>query len=243
MENVSLFAAFAAGIISFISPCVLPLIPMYISFISGMSLDEMKSTVNRKQILKRVTASSVLFVLGFSVVFVALGASVTFLGKLMLARLSILSKVAGVLIVIFGLHTTGLLKLRFLNYERRFHPGSKPAGLLGPFLIGLAFAFGWTPCVGPVLATILVYSGSQDTVWQGIIFLSMYSLGLGIPFILTGLSINAFLSYTKRIQKHYKVIEISIGVFLVIMGILLITGHIAVLAGYVAGWFPWLVKG
>lgn len=232
-----------AGIVSFISPCVLPLIPMYLSFISGLSLDEMRSSTERKKVIRRVTISSLLFILGFSVVFIGLGASATVLGKFLLARLSVLSKIAGVVIIIFGLHIAGVFKIRFLNYEKRFHHSSRPAGSFAPFLIGLAFAFGWTPCIGPVLGTILVYSGSQETVWQGLLLLSMYSLGLAIPFLLTGMSINIFLSVMKRIQRYYKAIEIFTGACLVIMGILLITGSFTILGGYVAQWFPWLSKG
>jgi cytochrome c-type biogenesis protein len=243
MEGVSLFAAFAAGIISFISPCVLPLIPMYISFISGLSLDEMRSKTDRKKILKRVTISSLLFILGFSIIFIALGASATFVGKSLLARLSVLSKIAGVVIIIFGLHIAGVFRIRFLNYERRFHFNSRPVGFLSPFLVGLAFAFGWTPCIGPVLGTILVYSSSQETVRQGVLLLSMYSLGLGIPFLLTGISINAFMGFLRRIQSHYRAIEIFVGALLVIMGILLITGSFTVLTSYMARWFPQLSRG
>jgi len=243
MEGVSLFAAFAAGIISFISPCVLPLIPMYISFVSGLSLDEMRSRTDRREILKRVTISSLLFILGFSIIFIGLGASATFLGKFLLARLSVLSKIAGVVIIILGLHIAGAFRIGFLNYEKRVHFSSRPAGFLGPFLIGLAFAFGWTPCIGPVLGAILVYSSSQETVGQGILLLSMYSLGLGIPFLLTGISVNAFLSLLKKIQRYYRAIEILTGAFLVIMGIFLITGSFAVLSSYMVKWFPWLAKG
>jgi cytochrome c-type biogenesis protein len=243
MEGVSLFAAFAAGIISFISPCILPLIPMYISFISGLSLEEIRTGTDRKQVLTRVTISSILFVLGFSIIFISLGASATFVGRFMLSRLAMLSKIAGVVIIIMGLHIAGVFRIGFLNYEKRFHLSSRPAGFLGPFLVGLAFALGWTPCIGPVLGTILAYSGSQEKVWQGILLLSMYSLGLGIPFLLTGISINAFLSLLKKIQRYYRGIEIFVGVCLVFMGVLFITGSFNILGGYMIRWFPWLAKG
>jgi len=243
MGNVSLFAAFIAGLVSFISPCVLPLIPMYISFISGLSLEEMRSSTDRKKVMKRVTISSLLFILGFSVIFIGLGASATFLGGFLLDKLSILSRIAGAVIIIFGLHIAGVFRFGFLNREKRLHFGSRPAGILGPFLVGLAFAFGWTPCIGPVLGAILIYSGSQETIWHGIILLSMYSLGLGLPFFLTGLSINAFLGFMKRIQKYYKAIEIAIGVCLVIMGVLFVTGYFSIIASYLISWFPWLARG
>jgi len=242
LESISFLTAFIAGIASFISPCVLPLIPMYISFISGLSLDELQNTGDKKRVLKRVIFSSLLFILGFSVIFIGLGASATVLGKFLLSKLSLLSKIAGIVIIIFGLHIAGAFKLNFLNYEKRFHVGQKPSGLLGPFLIGLAFAFGWTPCVGPVLAPILALSAKQETVKQGIILLSMYSLGLAIPFLLTGISINAFLSFTKRIQKHYRIIEIVIGICLIIMGVLFVTGSFSIIAGFMVRWFPWLAN-
>jgi cytochrome c-type biogenesis protein len=216
---------------------------MYISFISGLSLEEMKSRIDRKRILKRVTIGSLLFVLGFSIVFIGLGATATFVGKFLEAKLSLLSKIAGVVIIILGLHIAGLFRIGFLNYEKRFHFSSRPRGFLSPFLVGLAFAFGWTPCIGPILGAILIYSSSQETVWQGIWLLSVYSLGLGIPFLLTGISVNAFLSFLKRIQRYYKAIEIFVGACLVIMGILLITGSFTILNSYLVRWFPWLPQG
>ena len=241
--NISLLAAFIAGIISFISPCVLPLIPMYISFISGLSLEEMKNGIGNKRILRRVAIGSLLFILGFSIVFIVMGASATFLGRFLLAKLSILRKISGFIIIIFGLHITGVFRLGFLNYEKRFHFRHRPARFLGPFLVGLAFAFGWTPCIGPVLSAILIYSGSQETVWQGISLLSMYSLGLGVPFFLAGIGANTFLSFLKKIRKYYRVVEIVTGIFLMIMGVLLIMDFLTVLNDYLVKWFPWLIRG
>ncbi len=241
--SISLFAAFIAGIISFISPCVLPLIPMYISFISGLSLEEMKNGIGNKRILRRVTISSLLFILGFSIVFILMGASVTFLGGFLLAKLSMLRRISGFIIIVFGLHITGVFRLGFLNYEKRFHFRHRPARFFGPFLVGLAFAFGWTPCIGPVLSAILIYSGSQETVWQGISLLSMYSLGLGVPFFLAGIGTNTFLSFLKRIQKYHRVIEIATGVLLMIMGVLIIVDFLTVLNDYLVRWFPWLLRG
>lgn len=241
--EISLFAAFFAGLISFVSPCILPLIPMYLSFISGTSLDEMKSNINRKQMLKKVTISSLLFVLGFSFVFIALGASATFFGKFLLSKLSLFSKIAGVVIIILGLHIAGVFNLRFLNYQKRFNFNNKTLGFMGPFVAGLAFAFGWTPCFGPVLGTILLYSSSQDTLEQGILLLSIYSLGLAIPFLLTGVGINTFLSFLQRAKKYYKVIEVVTGIFLMIMGIAMILGSFSSFSNYIVKWFPWLLTG
>jgi cytochrome c-type biogenesis protein len=241
--EVSIFAAFFAGLISFISPCILPLIPMYLSFISGMSLDEMKSDINRKKILGKVIISSILFVLGFSFVFIALGASATFFGKFLLSKLSLFSKIAGVIIIILGLQIAGVFNLRFLNYQKKFNFNNKTLGFMGPFVAGLAFAFGWTPCFGPVLGTILIYSSSQDTLWQGILLLSIYSLGLAIPFLLTGIGINAFLGFLQRIKKYYKAIELVTGVFLIIMGVTMVMGSFTNVSNYIARWFPWLLNG
>jgi cytochrome c-type biogenesis protein len=241
--SISLFAAFIAGIISFISPCVLPLIPMYISFISGLSLEEMKNGIGSKRILRRVIISSLLFIFGFSIVFILMGASFTFLGGFLLAKLSMLRKISGFIIIVFGLHIIGVFRLRFLNYERRFHFRHRPARFIGPFLVGLAFAFGWTPCIGPVLSAILIYSGSQETVWHGISLLSMYSLGLGVPFFLAGIGTNTFLSFLKRIQKYHRVIEIATGTLLITMGVLLIMDFLTVLTNYLVRWFPWLLRG
>lgn len=244
MERVSLFAAFLAGIISFISPCVLPLIPAYISFISGLSLESMvKEGADKKYVMKKVAVSSILFIIGFSVVFIGLGASATSIGKFLLSRLSLLEKMAGIVLIVFGLHIAGVFKIRFMNYEKRVRFSNRPAGLLGPFVIGLAFAFGWTPCIGPVLGAILIYSSSQETVSQGILLLSMYSLGIGIPFFLTGLSINAFLGFLKSIKKYYKVIEIVIGSGLIIMGILTLADLLTIIANIIIRWFPWLSVG
>lgn len=243
MESTSFFAAFAAGLVSFVSPCILPLIPMYISFISGLSLEELRNEGDRKRISRRVMVSSLLFILGFSIIFVGLGASATFFGKILLSRLSILRIIAGLVIIILGMHVAGVFKFRFLNYERRFNLNTTKGGFVKPFLVGLAFAFGWTPCVGPVLSAILVYSSSQETVWQGIWLLSMYSLGLGIPFFLTGMGINTFLNILKKIRKYYRAIEIAIGVSLIIMGILLITDYFTILTSYLARWFSWLLRG
>lgn len=242
-SDISLLVAFGAGIISFVSPCVLPLIPMYLSFISGLSLEEMASEYNKGKVIKKIVLSSVLFVIGFSIIFVALGASSTFIGRFLLSKFSILSKVAGVVIVILGLHLTGIFNLRFLNYEKRLHLDRRPKGIIGPLIIGMAFAFGWTPCVGPVLSAILLYSSSQDTVTQGVLLLSLYSLGLGMPFLIAGVSVNAFLSFIRKMRRQLSIIKVVVGVFMAFMGILVATGSLSLIAEYFARLFPWLVIG
>ena len=232
MENVSLFAAFTAGIISFISPCVLPLIPAYLSFISGVSVEEMKSRDRKSQALKKVSVNTILFVLGFSVVFVALGASATFVGDFLLSKLSLFNKIAGVIIMLLGLHLLGVFRIRFLNYEKRFHARSRPLGPLGSFLVGLAFAFGWTPCIGPILAGILLLASNQDTVINGVVLLSAYSLGLGIPFFVTAVSFHTFLSVFGWIKKHFRTVEIISGLFLIVIGFLIFIGSFSSLTGF-----------
>lgn len=232
MENVSLFAAFTAGLISFISPCVLPLIPAYLSFISGVSVEEMKSPGKKSEVLKKVSLNTVLFILGFSLVFVALGASATFIGDFLLSKLAIFNKIAGAIIMLLGLHLLGVFRIRFLNYEKRFHTRSRPLGPFGSFLVGLAFAFGWTPCIGPILAGILLVASNQDTVTKGVVLLSSYSLGLGIPFFVTAVSFHSFLSVFGWIKKHFRTVEIISGLFLIIIGFLIFTGSFSSLTGF-----------
>ena len=238
MENVNILTAFVFGIISFISPCVLPIVPGYLSFISGYTFEEMLNS-DRGATLRKVTLNSILFVAGFSVVFVALGASATAVGHFLLQKLNLFSKIAGVIIIIFGLHMVGLFKLKFLNYEKKFHTGKK-MGIFGSFVAGLAFAFGWTPCIGPVLAAILAIAAQQDSIGKGILLLSVYSLGLGIPFLVTSLSLNAFLGFFKRFSRYIRWVEVSGGVLLILVGILIMTNNLTVLSGYFAKWFPFL---
>jgi cytochrome c-type biogenesis protein len=237
MENVSILAAFTAGIISFISPCVLPLIPGYLSFISGVSVEEMKKGDKKSEALRKVSLNTFVFVLGFSVVFVAMGASATFIGEFLLTKLSLLNKIAGVIIIILGLHIIGVFRISFLNYEKRFHAKSKPLGPLGSFVVGLAFAFGWTPCIGPILGGILALAANQDTVGQGVVLLSSYSLGLGIPFFITAVSFNTFLGFFGWVKKHFRTIEIASGLLLICIGVLIFFGSFGYIAGLLNQWF------
>lgn len=186
----------------------------------------------RRELFWRVAGNSLFFVLGFSVVFVALGASATYVGQWFAANRVILARIAGVIIVVLGLHTMGLTPIKWLNYEKRIHAESKPMGIFGSFLIGLAFAFGWSPCIGPILAGVLVLAAQQDTVVKGILLLSAYSLGLGIPFIITGLAINRFLNFFGRIKRHMKLVEIVAGVLLVAVGVLVATDSLQMLSRY-----------
>jgi cytochrome c-type biogenesis protein len=239
MEQVTLLTAFAAGLLSFVSPCVLPLIPGYLSFVSGLSLDEMRAgargdTAARRQVL----AASSVFVLGFSLVFIALGASASAIGEFLLSRLPLLGKIAGVLIVIFGLHTMGVFRLRFLETEKRVQTARKPAGLLGALLVGIAFAFGWTPCIGPILGGILAIAGSRDSVGEGVKLLAVYSLGLGIPFLLTSLAVDRFFAATARIRRYYHAIEVTSGALLVAIGVLIFTNQFTIIARYLEPYLP-----
>ncbi len=242
MENIGLFTAFLFGILSFLSPCVLPLVPGYISFISGLSFEELREATSAKKFLVRTLLSSVFFVLGFSIVFVALGASATAIGKFLSENMNIISKIAGVIIILFGLHMTGVFKIKFLNYEAKLRLQGKRIGIIGAFLIGFAFAFGWTPCIGPVLATILVLASQQETIKQGILLLSVYSLGLGIPFILTSLSINFFFNWFSKVRRHLNVVEIVSGVILILLGVLIFTNSLGIVSSYIMKLFPFLTK-
>ena len=225
-ENVSLVAAFAAGFLSFVSPCVLPLIPGYISFVSGASLDEMRgSALAPSKSRRQIFLTSLAFVLGFSLVFIALGASASAIGHFLLRRLPLLAKIAGVVIIIFGL-------------QKRVDSQQKPIGLFGALLVGIAFAFGWTPCIGPILGGILAIAGSKNTVSEGVLLLAVYSAGLGIPFLVTSLAINHFFRATARIRKHYHAIEVASGALLIAIGVLILTGQLTIIIRSLQPYLP-----
>ena len=249
-ENVTLLAAFGAGLLSFISPCVLPLIPGYLSYISGMSLDEMRGTgpghgaaaavavAAPAEARRRVVLSSLAFILGFSIVFVSLGASASVIGQYMMARLDVLGKIAGAIIIIFGLHTMGVLRIEWLYQEKRVQTTKRPAGFVGATLVGIAFAFGWTPCIGPILAGILAIAATQDTVGNGIRLLSAYSLGLAVPFFATALAINRFFAAFAKIRRHYHKIELASGALLIVIGALIFTNRFTILAQWLTPYLP-----
>lgn len=237
-QNVSILAAFAAGFLSFVSPCVLPLIPGYISFVSGVSVDEMRGGAAPTTSRLQVFITSLAFVIGFSLVFIALGASATAIGKFMFAKLPLLSKIAGVILIVFGLHTMGVFRLALLDTEKRVHSQRKPAGPIGAMLVGVAFAFGWTPCIGPILGGILAIAGSRNSVAEGVTLLAVYSLGLGIPFLLTSLAINQFFGAAKKIRKYYHGIELASGALLIVIGVLIITGQLTIITRYLQPYLP-----
>jgi cytochrome c-type biogenesis protein len=240
-DDVSLIAAFVAGILSFVSPCVLPLVPGYLSFVSGVSLERLREGAavgtERSAAARKVVLASFAFVLGFTVVFVALGASASTLGKLVFSQYDLLSKIAGVLIILFGLHTMGLLKISWLYREARIDT-AKPAGLAGAFVVGLAFAFGWTPCIGPILGAILALAAEEGTVRHGMLLLAVYSLGLGIPFLATSLAVNQFFSVFAKIRRHYRLIETVAGLFMVAVGVLIITNQFTLITRYLTPYLP-----
>ncbi len=219
MNNVSTLTAIFAGFLSFVSPCVLPLIPAYISYISGVSLEDIQSgSVSTK----RITINSIAFVLGFSLVFILLGASATTFGKLLSRNMRMLRIIAGIIIIIFGLHTAGFIRIKFLNYEKKVQLKHRSPSIIGAFLMGIAFAAGWTPCVGPILGAILAEASTYTTISKGIVLLSFYSLGLGIPFIITAIAINRFFFIFRKIRKYFHLIEIISGLLLIAVGLLLI---------------------
>jgi cytochrome c-type biogenesis protein len=248
-ENVTLLAAFGAGLLSFISPCVLPLIPGYLSYISGMSLDEMRGTGSGGTVgavavaappdaRRRVVLASLAFILGFSIVFVSLGASASAIGRFMMARLDVLGRIAGAIIIIFGLHTMGILRIEWLYQEKRVQTNKRPAGFVGAMLVGIAFAFGWTPCIGPILAGILAIAATQDTIGNGVRLLSAYSLGLAVPFFATALAINRFFAAFAKIRRHYHKIELASGALLIVIGVLIFTNRFTILAQWLTPYLP-----
>ena len=229
--NVNLLTAVIGGLVSFLSPCVLPLIPGYISFISGLSLQELQGAGDRN-LTRRAFVSSCWFVLGFTLVFVALGASATALGSLLLTRLSALRVVAGAIIIVLGLHLIGIFRIPFLQYEKKVEVRARPMNAVGVVVVGAAFAFGWTPCIGPILAGILALASTQETVGQGMLLLTAYSLGLGIPFLATSLGVQAFFRFLGRFRRWLRAVEIASGVLLLAIGVLILTDRLALLSRY-----------
>jgi cytochrome c-type biogenesis protein len=230
MTNVGIPAAFAAGLVSFLSPCVLPLVPGYVSLISGVGVEELKA--QETAVLRRVMLNSIAFVLGFSIVFVVLGALSTEVGQIASQYKSVLAQVAGVLVIVFGLHLTGILRIKALYADKRLHNVKGGNTPWGAFVIGFAFAFGWTPCVGPILSGILVIAAAQNSVGKGILLLTVYSLGLAVPFLLTALGIERFMKFYTGFRRHMHVVEVASGALLIALGVLLVFGKFTLLSQY-----------
>jgi cytochrome c-type biogenesis protein len=228
--------AFIAGLVSFLSPCVLPLVPGYISIISGSSLDQLKARGNDTSLLRTVLLNSVAFILGFTLTFVLLGGSATWIGQVLVSRMQLLGRIAGLILIVFGIHLLGIVKINALYQDKRFHNVEKRRGPLGSFVLGLAFAFGWTPCIGPILAGILTIASTKQTVTEGMMLLGVYSAGLGIPFLLTSLALNQFLSFYSRFKKHFHAVEMVSGALVIAVGVLMVTGSLTRLAT----WFSFL---
>ena len=223
-------AAFVAGLVSFLSPCVLPLVPGYVSLISGASVEELQS--KDRKLFNTVLLHSLMFILGFTVVFVTLGAAATWIGQLVTAYKKQLTWIAGAVIIIFGLHLTGIFKIKALYADKRLHSVQGGKSPLGAFVVGFAFAFGWTPCIGPILSTILGLAAATSSVSKGIFLLWIYSLGLAVPFLLTSIGIDRFLGFYGWFRRHLHTVEVISGVVMIVLGALILTRRFTVLSGY-----------
>jgi cytochrome c-type biogenesis protein len=240
-SDVTIVAAFVAGLVSFLSPCVLPLVPPYLVYLAGTSIEQIADRSTQPHAMRRTVLAAVVFVLGFSTVFVSLGASASAVGGLIRAYAGPLATLAGVIIIAMGLHFLGLTRIAFLYREKRAQV-SKPVGLWGAYLMGLAFAFGWTPCIGPILAAILAVAASEQTVSKGALLLAVYSLGLGIPFVAAAFAVEPFAAFMARFRKHMHRVEQAMGALLVVTGIAFLTGSITNASVWLLEAFPVLGK-
>ncbi|PYP62017.1 MAG: cytochrome C biogenesis protein [Gemmatimonadetes bacterium] len=234
MEAVSLgvVISFTAGLLSFLSPCVLPLIPSYVTFVTGLSLED----VQRSR--KTALVHALLFVAGFSLIFLALGATATAVGRLLLVHRQWISRVGGVLVVLLGLYLLGAFNMRFLARERRFHISNKPLGYLGTVLVGIAFGAGWSPCIGPILGGILTYTATQAELQRGLVLLGAYSLGLAIPFVIAAVAVERFIAVFQRYRSKLIWVDRIAGALLIVVGVLMLTNYMTVLTGYLQGLTP-----
>jgi cytochrome c-type biogenesis protein len=242
ISQISLFAAFSAGLLSFISPCVLPLVPSYLSYITGLSVENLAKVEERERFKSAILLNALLFIAGFSTVFIAFGASASLIGQVLYEYQDIIRKIGGILIIIFGLYLLGILKLNIFMTERRLvHFESRPVGYLGSFLIGTAFAAGWTPCVGPVLGTILAYASTTESMSSGVMLLSAYSFGLGLPFFLTAFGMDTFLSYFKSLRTYLGGVSFVSGGLLILVGIMIFTDSVTLFTSFLErngiGWY------
>ncbi len=239
--NVPILTALIAGVVSFLSPCVLPLVPPYLVFLAGTSLERLADAEPEPRVRRETVLAAALFVLGFSTVFIALGASASVIGSLVRAYSGTLSTVAGVVIIVMGLHFLGITPIALLHRQKRLEL-AKPVGLWGAYVIGLAFAFGWTPCIGPILAAILAVAASEQTVTKGAGLLAVYSLGLGIPFMIAAFAIEPFAAFLSRFKNYLHRVEQAMGALLVLTGIAFLTGSINQMSVWILEAFPVLGK-
>ena len=241
-SNVNILTALLFGFLSFISPCVLPIVPGYISFISGVSLDAMKNESEKNKLRNLILLRTIFFILGFSIVFVALGASATAIGQFLLKQLNVISKIAGAIIIVFGLHMIGIFKIPFLNYEKRFQTEGKPLSFIGAFVVGLAFAFGWTPCIGPTLGAVQTLALIEASATRGAILSFAYCIGLGLPFIAFAFTLERSKKLRSALLQRSKTISIIGGSFLILIGLLQVLGVweslMAGLRGTISGFIP-----
>ncbi len=237
-ESVGLAVAFSAGLLSFLSPCVLPLVPSYLSFVTGMSLEDLQEGVDRRNTM----IHSTLFVVGFSAIFMLLGASASFLGQFFRHYEVWIARIGGLIIVLLGLHLAGAFKLTPLLREKRIHLHDKPAGYLGTLGVGAAFGAGWTPCIGPVLGAILTFAASREAFWSGVGLLGVYSLGLAVPFLLSALAMERFLETFAKFRRFLPTVQVASGVLLIVLGVLLMTGTFTILSSYLTRFTPeWIL--
>jgi cytochrome c-type biogenesis protein len=234
-ESVSYGAAFAAGVLSFFSPCILPLVPAYFTFITGHSLEDLTASGRRPGVRGATIRATLAYVLGFSLVFVLMGASASFLGRLVLAHRELIRIVGGLIIILFGIHLTGIWRIGWLDVERRVHLERKPAHWLGTFLVGMAFGAGWSPCIGPLLGSILIVAGSQETIWQGMGLLALYAAGLAIPFVFISAFIHLLLGFVRRATVLIRYLNLAAGGLLILMGLILLANRLDLITGLMGG--------
>lgn len=237
MSDMNFWMAFTAGLVSFLSPCVLPLIPSYVGFITGVSFQDLTGNENRDNIFRTTAINSLLFIFGFSIVFVLLGATATAVGSSLNRYQNVLRWVGGTLVIVLGIHFTGLINIRFLQIEKRVHLKNRPMGYVGAVLIGMAFAAGWTPCIGPILGSILMVAATQTEIYKGVVLLSIYSLGFGIPFFLSAIALNKFLGTYRKFSRHIPKIIVGSGILLILIGLLIISNNLSMLGLWLTDWF------
>ena len=235
-NSLGLALAFSAGLLSFLSPCVLPLVPSYVTFVTGLSLED----VSRAR--RSALVHSLLFILGFTLIFLALGASATVLGRVLVSQRVWLSRVGGVLIILFGLYMLGLFDVALFSRERRLHLSDKPVGYLGSVLVGVAFGAGWTPCIGPILGSILLYTSTAADLRRGLLLLFTYSMGLALPFLASALAVNHFLAAFARVRTKLLWVNRAAGLLMIVAGLLLVTNYFTILASLLQGLTPEFLK-
>lgn len=238
MLDIGFGAAFLAGLLSFFSPCVLPIVPPYLAWLAGMSFTEISDDDLHPDAARRIFIATFFFVTGFATVFVGLGATASVIGQSLARYFDVLAIIAGALILLMGLHFLGVLRIGLLYREARVNVNAKPTGPVGAYVMGLAFAFGWTPCVGPILATILFVAAAKDTAVQGAMLLATYALGIGLPFLAAGLFAGRFIRFATRFKKHMRAIEMAMGGLLVVTGVLFMTGQMSRIAQWLLDTFP-----